>query len=97
MRAVSSMRSVETQAGAVAGKWVGVCGELAADTAATAVLIGLGVVELSMNPRAIAAVKAEVRRWTMPAARDLARRALALDSAQAVRALVAARGQTAGL
>ena len=89
--AVLHLIQMTAQAGAAAGKWVGVCGELAGDAAATPVLIGLGVVELSMNPRAIAAVKAEVRGWTMPAARDLAHRALTLDSAGAVRALIAER------
>lgn len=90
--AVLRLIQATARAGAAAGKWVGVCGELAGDASATAVLIGLGVVELSMNPRAIAAVKAEVRRWTMGAAQDLARRALALESARAVRALIAERG-----
>ena len=33
------------------GKWVGVCGELAGDPIATPVLIGLGVRELSINPK----------------------------------------------
>jgi phosphoenolpyruvate-protein kinase (PTS system EI component) len=78
-------------AGAAAGKWVGVCGELAGDAAAVPVLLGLGVVELSMNPRAIPAVKAEVRRWTMTDAQETARRALTLESARAVRALIADR------
>jgi multiphosphoryl transfer protein len=35
------------------GKWVGVCGELAGDPVATAVLVGLGVDELSLNPGGI--------------------------------------------
>jgi phosphocarrier protein FPr len=35
------------------GKWVGVCGELAGDPVAVAVLVGLGVRELSMNPGSI--------------------------------------------
>ncbi|HEV2281485.1 MAG TPA: phosphoenolpyruvate--protein phosphotransferase [bacterium] len=79
------------EAGAAAGKWVGVCGELAGDAAAVPVLIGLGVVELSMNPPAIPAIKAEVRRWTMKDAQETARRALALESARAVRALLGER------
>ena len=40
---------------------VTVCGELAADPAAAALLIGLGVQELSLSPPAIPAVKDAVR------------------------------------
>ena len=40
---------------------VAVCGEIAADPAAAALLIGLGVHELSMTPRAIPAVKDAIR------------------------------------
>lgn len=42
------------------GKWIGVCGELAADTALTARLIACGADELSVIPAAAAAVKAEI-------------------------------------
>jgi phosphoenolpyruvate-protein kinase (PTS system EI component) len=94
--AVLRLIQMTADAGAAAGKWVGVCGELAGDTAAVPVLIGLGVVELSMNPQAITAVKAEIRRWTIADARDVARRALALDSARAVRALLADAGARSG-
>jgi hypothetical protein len=44
------------------GKWVGVCGELAADPLAVAVLLGLEVDELSVAARSIAEVKALVRQ-----------------------------------
>jgi phosphoenolpyruvate-protein phosphotransferase len=71
------------------GKWVGVCGELASDRLAVPLLVGLGVDELSVSPRAIALVKARVRELDSRHARALAEQALALDSAAAVRALVA--------
>lgn len=71
------------------GKWVGVCGELASDRLAVPLLIGLGVDELSVTPRSIALVKARVREVDSRQARTLVDRALALDSASAVRALVA--------
>ncbi|HEX4246979.1 MAG TPA: phosphoenolpyruvate--protein phosphotransferase [Pseudonocardia sp.] len=67
---------------------VAVCGELAADEQATAVLLGLGVRELSVTPRAVARVKQAVRAVDLPAARVLAREALRAESAAAVRALV---------
>jgi phosphocarrier protein FPr len=71
------------------GKWVGVCGELAADPLAVPVLLGLGVSELSVNPPAIPATKEAVRQVDTGAARLLAREALRLSSAEDVRALVA--------
>ncbi|WP_256347749.1 putative PEP-binding protein, partial [Pseudomonas gingeri] len=72
------------------GKWVGVCGELAGDPLAVPVLVGLGVDELSVAARSIPEVKARVRELTLPAAQALARAALAVGSADEVRALVEA-------
>ncbi len=72
------------------GKWVGVCGELAGDPSGVPILLGLGLDELSMTPHAIPAAKAQIRRWSAKAAGGLAKKALALNSAQAVRQLVAA-------
>jgi phosphocarrier protein FPr len=70
------------------GRWVGVCGELAADPLATPVLVGLGVRELSMAPPAIPRVKRAVREIELAAARELAAAALAAGSAAEVRRLV---------
>lgn len=78
-------------------RWFGVCGGLASDPDAAAVLIGLGVTELSATPAAIPAVKDAVRRLTMDRCRSLAARALAAASAAEVRALlVADRGEGKG-
>ncbi len=68
------------------GKWVGVCGELAADPLALPLLVGLGVDELSVSARSIALVEAGVRELQLVAARGLARKALGLASAAEVRA-----------
>jgi len=70
------------------GIWVGVCGELAGDTSAIPVLLGLGLDEFSMSPVLIPRAKAIIRRWSMKDARALADEALQLKSAQAVRELV---------
>lgn len=43
-----------------AGIWVGICGELAADTAATQILISLGVDELSVAPNFVLAVRESI-------------------------------------
>jgi len=69
------------------GRWVGVCGGLAGDPFGAALLTGLGVSELSMTPRDIPAVKARLRASKFGALQQLALRALAVESAQAVRAL----------
>jgi phosphoenolpyruvate-protein phosphotransferase/dihydroxyacetone kinase phosphotransfer subunit len=74
-----------------AGRPVAVCGELAADEPAAALLVGLGVRELSVSPRAIPAVKQAVRRLDGGESAALAADALDLASADAVRALLASR------
>ncbi len=67
---------------------VAVCGELAGDPVAAALLIGLGVRELSMTPRAIPAVKDAIRSTSANKAKQLASLALYRDSAASVRALL---------
>ncbi len=72
------------------GRWVGVCGGLASDPLGAALLIGLGVTELSATVAAIPAVKAQVRTLTLAQCQALAEQALQQTSPQAVRALAAA-------
>jgi phosphoenolpyruvate-protein phosphotransferase/dihydroxyacetone kinase phosphotransfer subunit len=67
---------------------VTVCGELASDPAAAALLIGLGVQGLSLSPPAIPAVKDAVRSLSTKTAKQLAALALQRDSAASVRALL---------
>ena len=67
---------------------VAVCGEVAGDEQAVALLIGLGVRELSVAPAAVATVKQAVREVELGRARELAAAALACPGAQAVRALL---------
>ena len=67
------------------GKWVGVCGELAGDPVATAVLVGLGVDELSLNPGGIPRVKAIIRQIDTVGAQELAHQALESESTTQVR------------
>ncbi|WP_372594819.1 putative PEP-binding protein [Actinotalea sp.] len=67
---------------------VGVCGELAADPGAAALLVGLGVSELSMSPLAIPLVKRAVRAVDDPEAQRLATVALAADGPTEVRDLL---------
>jgi multiphosphoryl transfer protein len=70
------------------GRRVGVCGGIASDRTAVPILLGLGVDELSVSMPAIPAVKAQIRALRMDDCHRLAARALAMESAQDVRALV---------
>ncbi len=71
-----------------AGKGVSICGEIAGDHLFTPLLIGLGFRELSMAPVFLPRVRLMLRSFTERECRDLAVRALALQSTAAVRALV---------
>ncbi|WP_103339179.1 phosphoenolpyruvate--protein phosphotransferase [Amycolatopsis sp. CA-126428] len=61
------------QAGAAAGKPVGVCGEAAADPALAPVLVGLGVTSLSMNAAALAGVGAALHEVDLDGCRARSR------------------------
>lgn len=66
---------------------VAVCGEMAGDPLGAALLIGLGVHELSMGPRSFGSVKRLIAARSSEELRSLARRAMALHSAAEVRDL----------
>jgi phosphoenolpyruvate-protein kinase (PTS system EI component) len=83
------LRMIDQTVRAAEGKniRVGVCGGVAGEPLGAVILIGLGVTELSVSIPSIAAIKARIRNVSMAGAQALARRALACDSAEAVRAL----------
>jgi phosphoenolpyruvate-protein kinase (PTS system EI component) len=68
---------------------VSLCGEIAGDPAATPLLVGLGVRELSAPVRSVALVKAAVRRHSSADCVELAQRALGSVDAESVRRLLA--------
>lgn len=68
-----------------AGKWVGLCGEFAANPLAVPVLLGLGLDEFSMAPSAVPTIKAAIRRLSREECRVVAQAALGLPTAAAVR------------
>lgn len=86
--AVLRLIGMTVEAAHAQGKWVGVCGELAADALAIPMLVGLGVDELSVSARSIALVKARVRELDFAACQRLAQQALLLPGAHEVRAFV---------
>ncbi|NWF79946.1 MAG: phosphoenolpyruvate--protein phosphotransferase [Chloroflexi bacterium] len=70
------------------GRPVTLCGELGGAPGVTALLIGLGIDELSCAPAALAAVRAAVQATDSARARAIAEQALAAESAAQVRALL---------
>ena len=69
------------------GKWVGVCGELGADSQAIPILVGLGVDELSVTVPSVPIVKAQVRQLSLTEVKSLAQKALKCTTAKEVRQL----------
>ncbi len=61
--------------------WVSVCGEMASDPVFSALLLGLGVDELSAAPPLVAPVKFMIRRLKLTEAKELAEFALTCESA----------------
>jgi multiphosphoryl transfer protein len=77
------------RAAAAHGRPVAVCGEAAADPDAAVLFIGLGVGELSVAPRSIAAVQAVLGGIELRAARDAAAEAETAPTVAAVREIAA--------
>lgn len=64
--------------------WISVCGEMAGDPVLTALLVGLGVDELSAAPSLVPPIKFLIRRLKLSEARELADFALNCESAQEI-------------
>ncbi|MEH2277297.1 MAG: phosphoenolpyruvate--protein phosphotransferase [Nostoc sp.] len=86
--AVLRMVQQTIQAANAAGISVGLCGELAADTLATPILLGLGLDELSVNPQSIPGVKQAIARFSVVESEAIVASALQQDSAVHVRELI---------
>lgn len=71
------------------GCWVGMCGEMASMPHAIPILLGLGLDEFSMVPRAIPRAKWLIGRLTDRRAREIAHEALSLSTAAEVDAFMA--------
>lgn len=85
--AVLALIRMTVEAADAAGRRVAVCGELAADPLAIALLVGLGVHELSVSPPAVPGVKRVLRELDFADARKRAQGALEAASAVEVRSL----------
>ncbi|MEA4969038.1 MAG: phosphoenolpyruvate--protein phosphotransferase [Candidatus Pelethousia sp.] len=61
------------------GKWIGVCGELAADKGLTELFLAMGIDELSMAPAAILPLRAHIRSLDLTGRREALLEALDWD------------------
>jgi phosphocarrier protein FPr len=86
--AVLQLISLAVQGADQHDRWVGICGGIASDPQAVPILIGLGVKELSASVPAIPAIKSQIRTLSLAECQKLAKKALSLDTAAAVRELV---------
>ncbi|MFT4235064.1 MAG: phosphoenolpyruvate--protein phosphotransferase [Microbacterium sp.] len=88
--AVLKLIAMIGDAGTKHGKPVGICGQAAADPLLAVVLVGLGATSLSMSPKALVDVRAELLKHTAEDAKRIAAAALAASDAASARE--AARG-----
>ncbi|HTN86717.1 MAG TPA: phosphoenolpyruvate--protein phosphotransferase, partial [Sorangium sp.] len=86
--AVLRLIAATVQAARKHERHVGICGAVASDPDAVAVLLGLGVTELSVSVQAMPEVKARIRELDAEKCRELARAAVDLATAAEVRALL---------
>jgi multiphosphoryl transfer protein len=73
-----------------AGRWIGMCGEMAGDVSLAPLLVGLGLDELSMTAARIPAIKAALAQLDSTECRALLARAIDCSTANEVRALLTA-------
>jgi phosphotransferase system enzyme I (PtsP) len=81
---LSAMHDV-VQAAKGAGKWVGMCGEMASDPLCTLVLLGSGLDDFSMGPFFIPVIKRIIRSVSYAAARNMARDVLEMSTVKEVK------------
>ena len=75
-------------AGHRAGKWVGMCGEMAGEAAAVPLLLGMGLDEFSMSAGSILQARAMIRRLNRKEAGCIATAALEMASAAEIKQYV---------
>ena len=63
-----------------AGKWVGMCGEMAADPVMIPILLGMGLDELSVSPAVVPEIKMIIRSIRMEDAQEMKRQAFTFST-----------------
>lgn len=82
--ALVKMVEMTVKAAKAHGKWVGVCGNAAANPSLASLLVGLGVDELSVSPANVGAVKNIIRAVNYNKLQEKAQKALQLESSEAI-------------
>ncbi|QWT18193.1 phosphoenolpyruvate--protein phosphotransferase [Collinsella sp. zg1085] len=84
------LRSIKNiiESGVAAHIMVGMCGEAAADPLLIPLLVAWGMEEFSMSAPSILRARKTISQWTRAEAQELAERALALTTAEEVKALL---------
>ena len=85
------------QAAKDAGKWVGMCGEMASDPLSTLPLLGMGLDDLSMGPFFIPVIKRFIRSVSFADAEQAARDLRGLSTAKDVKGYLFARLKELGV
>lgn len=80
-----------------AGKWTGMCGELAGDERATLLLLGMGLDEFSMSAISIPTVKKIIRNTNFAEVKELADKALSMATAAEIEELVSEFNKAKGI
>ncbi|MNZ44572.1 Phosphoenolpyruvate-protein phosphotransferase [compost metagenome] len=70
------------------GKWTGMCGEMAGDSTAIPLLLGLGLDEFSMSATSILPARSQISKLSAADMKELAAKALQLGTAEEVATLV---------
>lgn len=74
------------------GKWTGMCGEMAGDSTAIPLLLGLGLDEFSMSATSILPARSQISKLSAEDMKTLASKALEMGTAEEVVALVRSIG-----
>ncbi|ACN13980.1 Mtp [Desulforapulum autotrophicum HRM2] len=82
--ALVKMVEMTVKAAKAHGKWVGVCGNAAANPSLASLLVGLGVDELSVSPANVGAVKNIIRAVNYTKLQEKAKKALQLESSESI-------------
>ncbi|MER2169266.1 MAG: phosphoenolpyruvate--protein phosphotransferase [Psychrobacillus psychrodurans] len=70
------------------GKWVGMCGEMAGDSIAIPLLVGLGLDEFSMSPSSVLKARDQINQLRQSEMKELVKIALSMESSEQVKSYV---------
>ena len=80
-----------------ANKEISICGEMAADPLSAVLLMGIGITEFSVSAPSIPVIKQAIRKVTVATAREIAAKALSMDTGSEIRGYLDTMGKELGL